>query len=334
MSAYPAGAIERDRFILERRPPRPAHDPWRAHGVIVEDERIADGTPARVATVFLTGRECPWRCLMCDLWQFSTTDGTPHGALPIQVADARRKIDQLGGVTRAKLYNAGSFFDPRAVPESDYDAVAASLRGLAGLIVESHPTLVGSRTERWLDSMARHAGLAAPALEVAMGLETTHPDALARLHKGMTLDTFAEAAGRLQVMGVGLRVFLLVSVPFIPIDQQVAWLRRSVAVAWQCGAGVVSLIPTRPGNGALDAIAAEGHFAAPSIDDLERAHETTLAMPRPAGARVFADTWDLERFATCPHCLPRRRARMQTMNLEQRILPRVPCTHDPEPGSR
>ncbi len=44
-----------------------------------------------------------------------------------------------------KLYNAGSFFDPRAVPESDYDDIAAQLVGLERVIVESHPALIGAR---------------------------------------------------------------------------------------------------------------------------------------------------------------------------------------------
>ena len=62
--------------------PRPAHDPWRHQGLIVEDERTADGAVARVATVFLTGRECPWRCAMCDLWRYTTVADTPRGRDP------------------------------------------------------------------------------------------------------------------------------------------------------------------------------------------------------------------------------------------------------------
>ena len=69
--SYPDGAKERDRFVLERRGAREALDPWRHQGVIVEDEYGEDGAIARVATVFLTGRECPWRCVMCDLWRYT-----------------------------------------------------------------------------------------------------------------------------------------------------------------------------------------------------------------------------------------------------------------------
>src|SRR5262245_51546311 len=141
MSGYPATAAARDRFVLDRRPPRVTHDPWRLQGVVLEDERAADGTIARVATVFLTGRECPWRCLMCDLWKYTTESDTPRGAIPRQIADARRQLaDESRAIDQIKLYNAGSLFDPRAVPESDYDAIADGLSGLSRIIVESHPS--------------------------------------------------------------------------------------------------------------------------------------------------------------------------------------------------
>ena len=143
--------------------PRPAHDPWRHQGLIVEDERAADGGRARIATVFLTGRECPWRCVMCDLWRYTTDADTPPGAIPAQMAAARAALrDQPVAVTGMKLYNAGSFFDPRAVPEADYDGVAAALAGLSRVIVESHPALVGARVDRFLAALDRHRDAAAP----------------------------------------------------------------------------------------------------------------------------------------------------------------------------
>src|SRR6185503_8992835 len=125
---YPVNSAARDLFVLERRGPRPLHDAWRYQDLIVEDERTADGPIARVATVFLTGRECPWRCAMCDLWRYTTPADTPAGAIPAQIAAARRALEtQPAPVTQIKLYNAGSFFDPRAVPEADYHDVAAQL---------------------------------------------------------------------------------------------------------------------------------------------------------------------------------------------------------------
>jgi archaeosine synthase beta-subunit len=325
---YPATAADRDRFVLERRGPRPRHDPWHYQGLIVEDERTADGARARVATVLLTGRECPWRCAMCDLWSYTTVSDTPPGAIPAQVAAARVSVrDEAVPITGMKLYNAGSFFDPRAVPEADYDGVAEALTGLPRVIVESHPALVGPDVDRFLAALDRHRGFEGRSaqLEVAMGLETAHPDALDRLNKRFTLERFAAAAKALADRGVALRVFLLISPPFISSDEQDAWLLHSVDAAFSCGASVVSLVPTRPGNGAIDRLAASGWFRAPDLDDIERSFALALRHAQGRG-RVFVDVWDLERFAHCPQCTDARRARLQAMNLEQVVLPQRPCS--------
>jgi radical SAM enzyme (TIGR01210 family) len=328
---YPGSRSARDHFVLTRRGPRPVHDPWRHQGLIVEDERTAQGGRARIATVLLTGRECPWRCAMCDLWRYTTGADTPAGAIPAQVAAARAAVrDQTIAVTGMKLYNAGSFFDPRAVPYADYHNVAHALTGLSRVIVESHPALVGPRVERFLMALAGTAAgsSAAPRLEVAMGLETAHPEALDSLNKRFTLDDFRRAADTLAGLDVDLRVFLLIAPPFVPVADQDAWLLHSVDAAFSFGAAVVSLVPTRPGNGAMEALAAAGAFEAPRLADIERSLASAIART-PAGRRVFVDLWDLERFAHCRHCLDARRARLQTMNLEQRVLPSVTC---PGPG--
>jgi archaeosine synthase beta-subunit len=325
---YPSTPAARDRFVLERRGPRTPHDPWHYQNLIVEDERSAEGPIARVATVFLTGRECPWRCVMCDLWQHTIPTDTPAGAIPAQITAARRALEQRqDGFTQIKLYNAGNFFDPRAVPEGDYREVAGQLAGLTRVIVESHPALIGFRVDRFLDQLDPHRTRSGTpvSLEIAMGLETVSPGALERLHKRMTVDQFAAAAEALGSRGVALRVFLLVSPPFVPPDEQDSWLLRSVDVALSCGAAVVSLVPTRHGNGALAAVAADGDFRAPCLEDIERSLELAQARSRHRG-RVFADLWDLERFAHCPHCFEARRRRLHVMNLEQLPLPPVPCS--------
>ena len=325
MTLYPATPAARDRFVLDRRPSREVLDPWRSQGLLVENERSADGTIAHVATLFLTGRECRWRCVMCDLWRYTTEADTPPRAIPAQLADARRALDDARQtVNQLKLYNASSFFDPLAVPESDYDAVAEQSTGLARLIVESHPSLIGTRTSRLLEALARHAP--APQLEVAMGLETAHPTALERLNKRMTIDAFLEAAERLGSLNVALRVFLLVYPPFVASDEQDDWLCRSVDLAFSAGATAVSLIPTRGGNGALETVADEGFFREPRLLDLERS--LTLALNRaPSSGRVFADLWNLDRFSDCSHCLDERRAHLHAANLEQRVPEPVDCAH-------
>ena len=55
---------------------------------------------------------------MCDLWRDTLETDTPPGAIPhqIELALARRARTCAGDRDDLKLYNAGSFFDDRAVP--------------------------------------------------------------------------------------------------------------------------------------------------------------------------------------------------------------------------
>ncbi|HEY1435337.1 MAG TPA: radical SAM protein [Thermoanaerobaculia bacterium] len=313
MSApYPALPAARDAWILARRPTRHAVDANRAHAALVEEEVAASGELVAVATVFLTNRECPWRCLMCDLWKNTVTETVAPGAIAGQI---RAALAELPPARHIKLYNAGSFFDPRAIPPDDLVEIAGLLRPFERVIVESHPALVGNACLRFRE-------LTGVPLEVAMGLETVHPEILARLNKRMTLDQFDRAAAFLRQQGVGLRAFVLAGLPFLGEPEGVAWTRRSIEHAFDQGASVVAVIPTRSGNGALEELAATGEFSEPRLAVLEAALDFGLVLRR---GRVFADLWDLERFGRCDACFPARRARLAEANRLQRVLPRVAC---------
>lgn len=327
IAPYPSTRALRDRFVLERRGERLSREPWREPRVVIEPERDAAGRVNDVATIFLTGRECPWRCVMCDLWRHASADDTEPGAIPRQIERAVASLESRHPRARpshAKLYNAGSLFDPRAVPPDDDGPIAQAVSGFRHVIVESHPRLVGPRTWRFQDRLARQRSANGPSLEVAMGLETAHPEALERLHKGITLDDFGSAAAALAGHGIPLRAFVLVHPPFVPAAEQAIWLARSVDTALACGASVISLIPTRSGNGAMEALVALGLFAPPSLADLEAAAAASIRRVR-GRARVFADVWDLALFTACAACLDARRARLNCLNLEQQVPPPVSC---------
>jgi radical SAM enzyme (TIGR01210 family) len=274
---------------------------------------------------------------MCDLWRYTTTSDTPAGAIPAQIAAARRALAERGeAVTQMKLYNASNFFDPRAVPDDDYRPIALALRQLEQVVVESHPALIGDRVKTFLHALAQPRGATPIALEVAMGLETANPDALERLNKGLTLEQFSAAAETLQRFGAALRVFLLISPPFIQAADQDRWLGESVERALSCGATAIALIPTRAGNGAMEALAAEGLYRPPDLADIERSIEIALMLStrgrgrplgRPDFARVFVDLWDIQRFSRCSHCLRDRIGRLNAMNLRQQIQPPISCAH-------
>jgi radical SAM enzyme (TIGR01210 family) len=214
-----------------------------------------------------------------------------------------------------KLYNSGSFFDVAAIPQTDYPAIARSVAFAGHVIVESHPRLVGERALRFRD-------LLPGSLEVAMGLETVHPDVLPRLNKRFDLPDFAKAADFLRTNEIAMRAFILVNPPFLNEEEGIEWAIKSVDFAFDCGAEVVSLIPTRTGNGAMDRLVKSGEFVSPRLSTLEAAQEQALSLRR---GRVFADTWDLEKFSQCPYCLQKRRQRLHLNNLTQQLQARIQC---------
>ena len=312
LSAYPQAARERDAWIVARRGLRNAVDPRIPYAFLVEDERTAAGEIVPTATLFLTNRECPWRCLMCDLWRNTLVESVPSGAIPEQIDYALARLPEARQI---KLYNSGSFFDPRAIPAGDYAAIARRLKRFERVIVECHPALIN-------DSCLQFRDMLHGTLEIAMGLETVHPEVLSRLNKRMTLEMFARSARFLRDNSIDTRAFILVKPPFMKESDAVTWAARSLEFTFNCGSTAATLIPTRGGNGAMEELASAGDFSPPALQTLELAAVNGISMNR---GRVFADLWDAESCPGCDGCRAERMLRMQTMNLEQVIPNRVQC---------
>ncbi|HVZ22982.1 MAG TPA: hypothetical protein VG871_18040 [Vicinamibacterales bacterium] len=281
-------------------------DPARAYAAVFERELGPSGALTPTAAVFITNKECPFKCVMCDLWVHTLDARIAPGLVPAQIATA---LESLPPARQVKLYNAGSFFDPDAIPPEDDEAIAGLVRRMDRVIVEAHPAfLAGVHGERCLRFRDRLEG----ALEVAIGLETAHPGVLQHLNKGMTVETFQRAADFLGEHGIALRVFVLLRPPSMTEDEGVEWACRSIDLAAACGATACSVIPTRGGE-------------QPRVSSLERVIEYGIAVrDASSGMRVFADLWDIERFFDCA-CSPHRAERLRVMNRTQRVEAPVEC---------
>jgi radical SAM enzyme (TIGR01210 family) len=303
-----------ERRILAARPPKAHVDPRETYASLVELECNASGQPEPVATLFLTNSECRFRCLMCDLWKHTLDAPTPVGAIPEQIAHA---LARLPPARHIKLYNSGNFFDPRSIPVDDYPSIAALVARFDTVIVENHPRLCSANVARFRGFLAPHQ-----TLEVAMGLETIHPKALAALNKQLTVADYADAARRLVAAGIAIRTFILLRPPLLDESAGIEWALRSLSFAFDCGSRVAAVIPTRTGNGIMEQGVEEGWFAPPKLWSLERVLNEALGWGR---GRVLADLWDLERFSDCAVCFRARRERLERLNLGQRPEPDVHC---------
>ncbi len=301
-----------DVEILAARPMRSSLPVDRPSAFFVEPERSAAGVVEDVATIFLTNRECPLRCLMCDLWKHTVTDRVPDGAIPKQIDYA---LSRLPPARHLKLYNAGNFFDAQAIPPGDFGAIIDRARRFQTVIVENHPRLCDDRVADFQQRLGTE-------LEVAIGLETIHPDVLPRLNKRMNVADFDRAVRLLHAARIPTRAFILLRPPYLSEQEGIDWAIKSLAHAFSAGVRCCSIIPTRAGNGIMERLQIEGHFSPPRLESLIEVQSRALELQ---AGRVFADLWEVERFATCATCCGRQLEALRTMNFSQQSVAVPPC---------
>lgn len=302
-----------NQWVTSQRGKKNPVDPYRPYAFFVEKELRGPGLLEEVSTILLTNNECPFRCLMCDLWKNTTDSPVPIGAIPEQIKFA---LSSLPPTKHLKLYNSGSFFDTRAIPEDDYRKIASLVENFTSVTIESHPFFLGENTLHFLD-------LIKPALQVAIGLETIHPDVLPRLNKNMDLTEFRNSVTFLATHEITTRAFILLRPPFLTESEGILWAKKSIDYAFSVGVDTCILIPVRSGNGALEVLSGEKYFEEPNIKSLEKVIEYGIRLE--AGL-VFADLWDIDRFSSCDKCLDMRKNRLARMNLYQTIYPQINCS--------
>ena len=74
-----------DKWIRSQRNEKNKVDPQKPYAFLIEKEHTSSNLIEDVATVFLTNRECPFNCLMCDLWKNTTDFTVTYGAIPKQL---------------------------------------------------------------------------------------------------------------------------------------------------------------------------------------------------------------------------------------------------------
>lgn len=299
--------------IIALRGPKNNIDPLRPYAWLRETEMNGSGELESYTTLFLSNAECPFRCLMCDLWRNTTDQPVPLGAIPQQIEFG---LAQLAAADSLKLYNSGNFFDVKAIAAGEHAAIAHLVRGFRRVVVENHPRLVGPQCVEFQHRIQ-------PRLEIALGLETIHPEILPTLNKQMTEGDFSRAVEYLRAADIDVRVFVLLQPPGLEGEESIEWAVRSVAFAFECGANCCSLIPVRQGNGALDELARRGLHREPTLAAMELALQKSLALK---AGRVVMDLWDAPRFATCDACVAARVERLQYINLNQQVCAQIQCS--------
>lgn len=314
-----------NKTILDRkeiraaRTAKPEHNPWQPIGQDWEIERGVHSVLRETLTVYLTGAECPFTCLFCDLWQHTLPRKTPVGALPKQLAIALNNAATIPENAAIKLYNASNFFDPHAVPIEDFDKLANLCDEFVRITVESHPKFLGERCEAFHEMLFGR-------LEVALGLETIHPVVFPRLKDGMTLSDFDCGVEWAKSRGIGVRAFVLVGLPWVPAVEFPTWAARSTARAFEAGADRVSLIPLRTDDGILRTMREKNKIEPVTLGHLEDALAASFEVINSETSGIIeADIWNVEALIVCQHCAADRIERLKRANQKQYLESEVPC---------
>jgi len=247
-----------------------------ANGVFCEPELTRNGIVEDHNIILTTNKECPFKCVMCDLWQNTLDYKVEEGVVAKQVHVA---LETLPVAKHLKLYNAGTFFDRQSIPKQDTFDIAdmIHLRGYETLIVEAHPKVIGA-------SCFEFAEYLQPQLDVAMGLETVDPNVLPRLNKNMTLDDFNRATTNLLEHDIFVRAFILLRTPWQNEEEGVHWAKESIDFAQSIGVECCTVIPLRP-NTRIEDI----EFDPPLPESLDEVVAYGQAKNK---GRVFGDTWN------------------------------------------
>ncbi len=302
------------RSIVQLRSKKNKVDPYIPYHFLHEEELSLSGHIESVNTIFLTGKECAFKCLMCDLWKNTLDEAAPLGAIVKQIDYALERLPKADVI---KLYNNGNFFDTKAISPNEYPEIIDHISGYKRVVVENHPKLCNKHCIEFNEQLNCK-------LEVAMGLETIHPDVLPKLNKQLTPEDFKNATTFLNQHNIDVRAFILLNAPYITVpDESIAWTLRSIQFAFDSGVARCSVIPVRPGNGVMDILWKENFYAPPTLAMLEEVFEKALLLKQ---GQVFVDTWDINFLSKCSLCFEARKGRLEKMNLTQKIQPQIQCS--------
>ncbi|MGC9126934.1 MAG: archaeosine biosynthesis radical SAM protein RaSEA [Thermoplasmata archaeon] len=212
----------------------------------------------RSFVIVLRTHGCFWfyhsGCSMCGY--FSDTNPSPVGgeSLMVQVEKARKKYR---GEKVVKIYNSGSFLDPREIDRETQLKIIQSFPEAERIIVETRPEFINEDTLQLFRDFRER-------LMIAIGLESSDENVLRKsINKGFTPSLFLERAGLARSMGFSIKTYILLKPPFLTESQAIEDSVKSAIFSSQVS-DVISLNPVNVQNYTLvEKLWREGYYRPP-----------------------------------------------------------------------
>lgn len=199
--------------------------------------------------VILPTRGCSWGrgsgCTMCGYVYDSAPSKIPKGELMQKFDEA---MERLMGVEYLKIFNSGSFFDPRELSQDTARDILSRIngRGIKRVQVESRPEFL----KKEVLEAAKEASAA--ELEIGLGVETTN-DRIRRdcINKNASMEDFERAIALCDGMDIPVKAYLLIKPPFLTEGEAVQDAINSGVAVYEAGASRISFNPTNVQRGTL-----------------------------------------------------------------------------------
>lgn len=221
------GSVARQVAQARRPDPAPPEAAARLVNRWSEPESL-DGERVRAFVVILRTRGCYWAdakgCSMCGY----ARDTLGRSATPEELErQLEAALAAYRGEPYVKFYTSGSFLDDREVDPASRRRIVSAFSGRARrLLFETLPEFADG------EHLSPIAAAFDGKVEVALGLESTQPEVLARfINKGSPPDEYLAAAGRVRALGLSPKAYLLLKPPYLTERESIEDVVRSVEVA-------------------------------------------------------------------------------------------------------
>jgi archaeosine synthase beta-subunit len=264
-----------------------------------------NGTPLRRKKVILMSGGCSVpTCSMCPFTNENNYGlGFNAQTLTEQVVDVLTRTPDEPPYEVIALYNDGSFFAPREVPDDTQAEIArlVARAQVSTLVVESLPQFIrAERVKRMVDE------LDGVHLEVGIGLQSAD-DIVRELLVNTTFSrkTFERAVDALRASGAEPKIYVMLKPPFLHEDEAVEDVLATVQYLTSLGVSNTTLCPTRVAGGTIaQALFDKQEFEPPNVWTIVEAvraiqpHTTA----RVAIVNVRSDDFDATVPVGCPDC--------------------------------
>ena len=215
----------------------------------LETTTLSSG-PGQAFIVLIPTVGCTWAlsksggCSMCGYPNDSTLDEKTDPAKYFMQEWEKYSEEELKSVKAVKIFNSGSFIDPKEIPFSAQKKIfekIATLNNVEEVIIESRPEYINLHKKELKELVDIIGGR---PVWIGVGLETSN-DYINHsfINKGFSFEQFKMCVKNAEECGAHVKSYILLKPPFITEKEAIDDAVTSIIDSFKAGCKIVSLNP-------------------------------------------------------------------------------------------